>query len=304
MIGEPGSIKAAAIIAREMTRVGLEPAGDSGFLQRLPVAIGSRVVNNREMRVPILLPSFAVRDSFPPARRRRAFNVVGLLRGADSTMTREHILVGAHYDHVGIRTPVDGDSIYNGADDNASGTVAVITIGEILARGPRPRRTIVFAAWTGEESGGLGARWYSDHPALPLEQMAANLEIEMIGRPDPLAGGRGKGWLTGYERSTMGALFAAARLPIGPDKRPGQSFFQRSDNYHLALRGIVAHTLSSFSLHVDYHRPSDEVDRIDARHLTALIAVAAQAVRVLADGEKPVWKPGRRPTPPPRGEGP
>ena len=298
--GEPGSVKAATIIAREMSRAGLEPAGDSGYLQRIPVAIGTRVVNDREVRVPLLAASFAALDSIANAKRRPAYNVIGRLRGADSALAREHVLIGAHYDHVGIRTPIEGDSIYNGADDDASGAAAVLEIAGLLARGARPRRTIVFAAWTGEEVGGLGARWYIDHPVLPLGEVVANLEIEMIGRPDSLAGGRGKAWLAGYERSTMGTIFATAGLPIRPDKRPSQNFFQRSDNYPFAQRGIVAHTLSSFNLHADYHRPSDEAERIDARHLAAVINVAAQAVRLLADGEKPVWKPGGRPAAPAR----
>jgi len=148
---------------------------------------------------------------------------------------------------------------------------------------------------TGEEMGLLGTRWYIDHPPLPLERMVGNLEIEMIGRPDSLAGGAGKAWLTGYERSTMGDSLRANGVPIVADPRPAQDFFQRSDNIAFARRGIPAHTLSTFDLHAEYHTPNDEVERVDFAHMTAVIAAAVRATRLLSDGAKPVWHPGGRP---------
>lgn len=295
--GEPGSAKAARIIAREMERAGLRPAGDSGYFQPLPVVIGTRRVGDREFTGPMLAESFAARGTIERSRWRPAVNVIGMIPGSDPALANEHIVVSAHYDHVGIRNPIAGDSIYNGADDDASGVVAVLKTAEALARGPRPKRTVYFAAWTGEEVGGLGARWYSDHPARPLREMAANLQIEMIGRPDSLAGGPGRAWLTGYERSTMGDMLAANGVPIGPDKRLSQNFFRRSDNYRFAVLGVVAHTLSTFNLHTDYHRPSDEVSTIDAVHMAHVIDATVRAVRILADGERPTWKPGGQPVP-------
>ena len=116
----------------------------------------------------------------------------------------------------------------------------------------------------------------------------------MIGRPDPLLDGPGRGWLTGYERSTVGDLLAAAGSPIVPDPRPEMGFFFRSDNLPFAMRGIPAHTLSSYGMHEDYHRPSDEVDRIDFDHMTALVDAAVLMVRSLASGPPPVWKEGGR----------
>jgi hypothetical protein len=134
-----------------------------------------------------------------------------------------------------------------------------------------------------------------DHPVVPNKALVANLEIEMIGRPDSLSGGKGRGWLTGFERSTMGESFAAAGLPIGPDKRPGQSFFARSDNIAFARMGIPAHTLSSFNLHDDYHQVTDEVRAVDFEHMAALIDAATKAVELLANGPTIVWKPGGKP---------
>ncbi|MFN8574816.1 MAG: M20/M25/M40 family metallo-hydrolase [Gemmatimonadaceae bacterium] len=292
-VGTRGSARAARYIAEQMQAAGLTPAGDSGYFQRVPIAMVAR--GSQETLRPTLMPSFTAMDTIPTARRLNGVNVAGIIRGSDAALASEAILVDAHYDHVGIRAPVNGDSIYNGADDDASGTVAVLEIARAIAAGPRPKRTIVFVATTGEETGLLGTRWYISHPVVPLEQTVANLEIEMIGRPDSLAGGAGRGWLTGYERSTMGEMFAAAGLPIVADKRLDQQFFMRSDNIAFARRGIVAHTLSSFNMHTDYHQPSDEASKADVAHMTRLIDAAARAVRLLADGTKPVWKEGGRP---------
>src|SRR5205085_5303886 len=155
-----GAAKAARFIAQEMQRAGLEPAGDSGYFQRVPLAIRSiermgRDSVRRTIELPQLLPDFASWDSNPESRRRLGVNVVGILRGSDKRLRDTAVLIDAHYDHLPMRaTPVNGDSICNGADDDASGTVAVMQIAKALARAtPRPKRTIVFAATTGEEMG-------------------------------------------------------------------------------------------------------------------------------------------------------
>jgi hypothetical protein len=288
MTGSRGAAKAADFIGRQMQAAGLTAAGDSGYVQRLPLVRGQ---NGR----PALAASFAARDTFPSGSRLGGGNVVGVLPGSDPALRGETVVVSAHFDHVGIRQPVAGDSIYNGADDNASGVVTILEVARLLREGPPPKRTIVFVAFTGEELGGLGTRWYLQHPVRPLEETVANFNVEMTGRPDSLAGGPGKAWLTGYERSNMGEQLAAMGIPIVPDPRPSQNFFQRSDNYAFALRGIVAHTLSTFNLHTDYHRPGDSADRADPAHMSQVIEAAAKAVRILADGPKPEWKPGGKP---------
>lgn len=285
----PGGDRAARFIADRMREYGLVPAGDSGYFQRVPLA----VTLGRDSTPRISL----VTSAEQPEGTVRAVNVIGIVRGADPVLREEAVLIGAHYDHLGIGPPVAGDSIYNGADDDASGVVAVLAAARALAAGPPPRRTVIFLATTGEELGLLGTRWYIDHPAMPLERTVANLEIEMIGRPDSLAGGPGKGWLTGFARSTMGEQLTAAGIPVVPDPRPDEHFFERSDNIAFALHGIPAHTLSSYNLHLDYHTPADEVGRVDIAHLTRLVEAAARAARLLADGDAPVWKPGGRPLP-------
>lgn len=289
LVASRGSERAARLIAAEMANAGLIPAGEDGYFQQLPLATDTlgRVV---------LAADWAARDTFPAPRHRSGANVLGILPGAGAP--DEVVLLSAHYDHVGIGRPVDGDSIYNGADDDASGVVAILEVARQIALGTRPARTIVVLAITGEERGGLGSRWYAEHPVRPpLDNTVANLNVEMIARPDSLAGGSGKAWLTGYERSSMGDGLRDAGIPIVPDPRPSQNFFRRSDNYRFALRGIPAHTLSTFNLHRDYHRPSDEADKADLEHMRQVIEATVEAVLLLADGPRPSWKPGGRPQP-------
>jgi len=282
---------ASRFLAAELARYGVQPAGDDGFFQPVPAAMAE--MNGRTR---IVLPSPDVSlDTFPPETRVEGErNVVGIIPGSDPDLASEAVVIGAHFDHVGVGQAVDGDSIYNGADDDGSGTVAILEIARSLVRDTPPRRTVVILLSTGEERGVVGTRWYLDHPVVPLERTVADFQIEMIGRPDSLAGGPGRGWLTGYERTTMGDQLAAAGSPIVPDPRPEQRFFFRSDNVPFAYAGIPAHTLSSFNLHGDYHRPSDEVERVDFDHMARLVDAALDAVRFLADGPTPEWKEGGR----------
>jgi Zn-dependent M28 family amino/carboxypeptidase len=286
LTGSAGGTRAARFIAGEMKAIGLRPMGDSGYYQRVPVAATDSGI--------------ALRSSFSdsaPGRHKTAYNVIGLLEGSDPKLAGEVIVVDAHYDHLGIGPPVAGDSIYNGADDDASGTVSVLSVARALASGAHPKRSILFVLTTGEEEGLLGTNWLLAHFPLSLDSVVANLETEMIGRPDSLAGGPGKAWLTGYDRSTMGGMLARAHIAIVGDPRPSQHFFERSDNIAFAERGIPAHTLSSFDLHADYHQPSDDLSRIDFPHMTAVIDSAVRAVQLLANGPLPVWNPGGRPVP-------
>ncbi len=290
--GTSGSARAARFIEERFRAAGLEAAGDSGFYQRVPMRRSETSRGRVRLRV---LDSWAAFDSLPAKERLVEVNVVGLLRGSDPVLRDEYVLVTAHYDHVGIGRPVDGDSIYNGADDNASGTAALIRIAETLAASvSAPARSVVFAAMTGEELGLLGTRWYVSDPSVSLERTVANLNIEMIARPDS-AIGFGRAWLTGFERTTMGEMLATAGLPIEPDPRPEQSYYRRSDNIAFAKLGIPAHTLSSFGQHADYHTPDDESDLADPEHVEALLRLATEAVRLLAEGDAPEWKEEGRP---------
>jgi hypothetical protein len=286
--GRPETREVADFLAADLAASGVEPGWEGSFLQPVPLA---RV--GEEGR--LALPSASLSLDTLPAERLldEEVNVVGIIPGSDPELREEAVVLGAHYDHVGVGPPVDGDSIYNGADDDASGTVAVLEIARSLAAAP-PRRSVVILLSAAEEQGLLGTRWYLENPAVSLERTVADFQIEMIGRPDSLAGGPGHGWLTGYGRTTMGAQLAEAGSPIVPDPRPEMRFFFRSDNLPFAEAGIPAHTLSSYGLHEDYHQPSDEVERIDFAHLTALVDAAEEAVRLLADGATPAWTEGGR----------
>jgi hypothetical protein len=261
---------------------GLQPGGDNGtFLQKAPL--------------PATFPPNVARHlaGFAQVPRTETWNVVGILRGWDAG--KEAILLTAHLDHLGIGPAKDGDTIYNGADDDASGTTAVIELARAFARGPRPRRTIIFALFGSEELGGYGNRYFLDHPPVPLDGIVANLEFEMIGRRDPALPRDGL-WLTGYERSNLGPELARHGADLVADPHPEQKFFTRSDNYSLAKRGIVAQTVSSFGLHADYHQPSDELSRIDFAHMTRAIASMVGPIEWLAQTTwKPAWLPNGRP---------
>jgi Peptidase family M28 len=285
--GTPGSARASRFLAERMQRYGLEPAGDSGYFQRVTYEVGQGP-EGETLRL-------AHPDSADSAQRVVDYNLVGLIRGTDPALRSEAVVLGAHFDHVGVGKPVEGDSIYNGADDDASGVATVLAAARALAKDP-PKRTVVVLLTSGEEFGVLGTQWYLERPGFPLDSTVADLQVEMVGRPDTLVGA-GKLWLTGFERSTMGEALDGAGIPVVADPRPEFRFFERSDNIVFALRGIPAHTLSSYGMHRDYHQPSDEVERIDFDHLTRAADLVTRAARVVADGPRPSWKPGGRPTP-------
>ena len=222
------------------------------------------------------------------------WNAIGQLTGSDPARKDEVILLTAHLDHLGARGTA-ADNIYNGADDDASGTTAVLELAEALSKGPRPKRTVMFAWFGSEESGGAGARNFLDHPPVPLDRITANLEFEMIGRPDPKVEPHTL-WLTGYERTNLGPELAKQGARIVADPHPEQNFFSRSDNIQLARRGVVAQTVSSFGLHKEYHQPSDDLAHIDFAHMTDSIqSMLAPVLYLLNSTFKPEWLPGKKP---------
>lgn len=237
-------------------------------------------------------------DAELSATRAFTWNAVGRLAGRDPVAKEEVIVLGAHLDHLGMRENTQGDDkIFNGADDDASGTVAVMALAEALAAGPRPKRTLVFALFGSEEGGGAvsGSSYFVELPVMPLPRIVAQLQFEMLARPDPMVPARSL-WLTGYERSNLGAELAKHGARLVADPRPEQSFFTRSDNIRFARKGVVSHTVSSFNLHTDYHRASDEVDKVDFAHMLDAVRSMLAPVRWLANAAfKPVWAPDGQP---------
>ena len=217
------------------------------------------------------------------------WNVLAKLQG--TTEKDQIILLSAHLDHLGIR---DG-KLYPGADDDASGTAAVMELARALARKPKLRRTVVFALWGSEEAGMLGSQYFLKHPTFELKNLVANLEFEMIGRPDPKLH-PDQLWLSGWERTDLGPALARHGAKLVGDPHPEQNFFARSDNYALARKGLIAQTVSSYGLHADYHQTTDTVSRISWLHLNRAIASMIGPVSWLADsGFAPSWNPGQKP---------
>jgi Zn-dependent M28 family amino/carboxypeptidase len=237
-----------------------------------------------------------VRIDTPAGEAQKSFtyNAVGILQG--TSPSGEAILITSHLDHLGRRENAPGaDKILNGADDDASGTVAVMELAEALARRQAPNRTIIYAAFGSEEVGGFGATYFIEHPPVALDKLVANIEFEMIGRPDPKVAAHTL-WLTGFDRSDLGATLAKRGARLVADPHPEMNFFQRSDNYTLARRGVVAHTVSSYNLHTEYHTPADETRLVDYAHMTEAIASMVEPLWWLANTPfKPAWYPGKKP---------
>jgi hypothetical protein len=222
------------------------------------------------------------------------WNAVARLSGAAGREDGDIILLTAHLDHLGTRD-TGPDRIYNGADDDASGSTAVLTLAEALSRGPKLKRTVVFAWFGSEEVGGYGASYFVQKPVVPLDKIVANLEFEMIGRPDAAIAPHTL-WLTGWERTNLGPQLAAHGARLVADPHPAEKFFTRSDNITLARRGVIAQTVSSFGLHADYHQVTDDIEHIDFGHMTESIQSLLVPIRWLADSDfKPAWLPGGRP---------
>jgi Zn-dependent M28 family amino/carboxypeptidase len=220
------------------------------------------------------------------------YNAMAVLRGSDPKLAQQTILLSSHLDHLGVH---DGQ-IYQGADDDASGTIAVLELARSLgALSTHPRRTVVFVCFGSEETGGQGNEYFLAHPPVPLASIVANLEFEMIGQPDH-AIRADQLWLTGWERSDLGPTLAKHGAPLVADPHPDQHFFERSDNIALARSGIVAQTVSSFGLGSHYHQPTDTVTHIDFDHLSHAIQWMIAPIEWLANSAwTPTWNPGRKP---------
>ncbi|WP_448663802.1 M28 family metallopeptidase [Sphingomonas sp. CJ20] len=221
---------------------------------------------------------------------RTTTNAIGYLPGTDPKAGV--LLLSAHLDHLGERP--DGKMMY-GANDDASGTTAVLELAQALA-GKKHRRGLLFVAYGSEEIGGFGSRHFAANPPVPLTDIVANIEFEMIGAQDPKLP-KGDMMMTGYERSNLGAALKDHGGLIAADPYPEQNFFQRSDNYSLALKGIVAHTISGWAVVPTYHTPEDTVANLDIPFMARAIQSLIAPVRWMADSAfKPEWAPNGRPS--------
>jgi len=274
--------KVAGWIATEFRRFGLRPGGDHGtYVQRYPIP-------RREIGT-----TRAVSVTAP--------NVIGILDGSDPRLRTEYVFLTAHMDHLGVASPANpacralgGDSICNGADDDASGTAAVLACARAFALlEPPPRRSLVFMATSGEEHGLRGSAYFTAHPTVPLSAVVADLHNDMLGRNwrDTIAA-------IGKEQSDLGTTLdgvAAAHpelhlTPIG-DIWPAEGFYDRSDHYNFARRGVPI--LFFFNgTHADYHTVSDELSKIDAEKESRIVKLIFYLGLEIADATaRPRWDP-------------
>jgi len=244
-------------------------------------------------------------------------NVIGVLPGSEPRLADEYVLISAHYDHVGTRGPADGDRIYNGAkhydhvgtrgpadgdriyngaNDDASGVAAVLALAEAFSpKQNRPARILVFITYFGEEEGMFGSKYYARHPVFPLARTVAAVNFEHMGRTDDLEGDRaGKITASGFDFTSLGDTLKQAAQETGfeawmhPQK--SSAFFDRSDNQPLADEGIPSVTIAVAWIFPDYHRPSDEWDKLNYPNMESAMRTSALAVSIVAnDKEVPQW---------------
>jgi hypothetical protein len=240
--------------------------------------------------------TLGLRVGEPKERATKVRNVIGLLRGSDPSLKETFVILSAHYDHLGIGPAnSSGDHIFNGANDDASGTVSVIEIASALATlRPRPKRSLVFATFYGEEHGLVGSRYYVDHPIVPLEKTVANINLEQVGRTDDSDGPRvSAATVTGYDYSNVASILRLAGHAVGVEvlKHPtkSDSYFGASDNASFARAGIPAHTISVAYMFPDYHGADDEWEKIDFANMARVDRMAALGLITIADGPAPTW---------------
>jgi len=223
-------------------------------------------------------------------------NVVGLLRGSDPDLADTYVVLTAHFDHVGIGEPnAEGDSIYNGADDDASGTAVLLEVAQAFQALPRsPGRSVVFLAVSGEEKGLLGAAHFADEPTVPLSGIVANINLDMIGRnaPDTLIAVGQEFTSLGELSETIAAHHPEIGLTIAPDPDPSEQAFFRSDHLVFVKKDIPAIFFTTWD-HEDYHQPSDEAHAIDADKAARVARLAFYLTWHVAEDETPPsWNDG------------
>lgn len=232
---------------------------------------------------------YTIQATFPEAKLQ---NVVGVIPG--KSKKDEYVIFSGHYDHLGVRGGKDRDgnpvtdSIFNGANDDAAGTTAVMMLAKYYKAVNNNERTLIFAAFTAEEVGGFGAQYFSKQ--YNPESVKAMFNIEMIGTDSKW--GKNSAYITGYERTDMGKLLQANLEGTGftfyPDPYPTQNLFFRSDNATLARLGVPAHTISTSKMDSEpnYHKASDEIGTLDMDNMTMIIKSIALSAKGIVSGKE------------------
>ena len=261
--GTDGIEKAAKYIESEFKRIGLKSFNSDSFRQEF------RFVNPRSSNSELLTLS----------------NVIGLLEG--SKMKNEYVIISAHYDHLGEKDIGDGDLIFNGANDNASGVAAVLMLAEYFKKANINKRSLLFVAFTAEEMGLVGSNYFGK--TISPDSIIAGINIEMIGKESPF--GPNSAWLTGFERSNFGTIIqknlSGSNYKLHPDPYKNYRLFFRSDNASLARLGIPAHTFSTSPMDkdLDYHKVTDEARTLNIETITQTIKAIAIGTESIITGE-------------------
>lgn len=215
---------------------------------------------------------------------KKLANVVGMLPG--KSKPEEYVIFSAHYDHLGFGTTINGDSLYNGANDDAAGTTAVIMLADYFRKINSNDRTLIFVAFTAEEIGGYGSQYFSKK--LDPAKVTAMFNIEMIGTESKW--GKNSAYITGYEKSDMGKILQenlkGSSFTFYPDPYKEQNLFYRSDNATLARLGVPAHTISTSKMdnEPNYHKPSDEINTLDLENMVEIIKAIAISGKSIVNG--------------------
>ena len=268
---------AAEYIVSAFRRMGLEPVTGDSFYQEVPL-----------------------RGDNP--YRSSANNVVGVLRGSDPVLRDTYVILSSHYDHKGL-LPSGDDRIFNGANDDASGVASVLEIANTMAGAPqRPKRSVLFILFCGEEIGLIGSRYYASHPLVPLDRTVAQINMEQMGRTDsPEAPHVNMMNVTGFDYSSVtSALQSAgklAKIAVVKNAEASDAYFRRSDNGPLADAGVPAHTVSVTYEFPDYHKVSDEWPKLDYENMARVDqALALAALEIASDATPPRWNESNKNT--------
>lgn len=256
-----------------------------GNLKRLQTAMADRPTNKVFVLTDIKAPgnySFNITQRFSPLP---LMNVIGYLPGRSKP--GEYVIFSAHYDHLGIGKPDEkGDSIYNGANDDASGVTAMLSLAKYYKAQNNNERSLIFVAFTGEEMGGYGSTYFSNH-INPL-QAVAMFNIEMVGTDSKW--GNGSAYITGFDKSDLGSILqknvAGTKFSFYADPYTEQQLFYRSDNATLARLGVPAHTISTSKMDSEphYHKPGDEIQTLDMANMTEVIKAIALGAKSIVSG--------------------
>ena len=261
--GTDGIEKAAKYIESEFKRIGLKSFNSASFRQEF------RFINPRSSNSELLTLS----------------NVIGLLEGSE--MKNEYVIISAHYDHLGKKDVGDGDLIFNGANDNASGVAAILMLAEYFKKAKINKRSLLFVAFTAEEMGLAGSNYFGK--TISPDSIIAGINIEMIGKESPF--GPNSAWLTGFERSNFGTIIqknlSGSNYKLHPDPYKNYRLFFRSDNASLARLGIPAHTFSTSPMDkdLDYHKVTDEARTLNIETITQTIKAIAIGTESIITGE-------------------